>query len=57
VIVERVIPFRLPVSSTNVRGLRVTPTEVPSDLASLGGVEMPLDSLVADALSMQRDVR
>jgi hypothetical protein len=57
VVVERFTPFHLPVSSTNVRGLRVSPAGIQSDFSSLGGVEVPLDSLVAGTVPTPRDTR
>jgi uncharacterized protein YbjT (DUF2867 family) len=48
--VERLTPLRLPLSSTNVRGLRATPRHAPSDFPALGGVASTLDELVAAAI-------
>lgn len=57
VALEKLTPVRLPLSSTNIRGLRVSPRGVPSDFTALRGVEVALDSLVADAMGSPRVTR
>ncbi len=49
VVAERIPLLRLPVSSANIRGLRMTQGDVPSDLTLLGGIEEPLDRLIEEA--------
>jgi len=41
---------RLPVSSANIRGLRQSPGQIPTDFRQLGGVEASLDELVSAAM-------
>jgi nucleoside-diphosphate-sugar epimerase len=49
-VVERIPGLKLPVRSTNLRGLRQSPHHrAESDLARLGGTERPLDALIAEA--------
>ena len=54
VAMEKLTPVRLPLSSTNIRGLRVSPRDVPSDFGALGGVAVDIDSLVAAAIPSLR---
>jgi nucleoside-diphosphate-sugar epimerase len=51
---ERIPGVRLPVNSTNIRGLRAsTVSQLPSDLEQLGGRPETLDRIIADAVRDQ----
>jgi uncharacterized protein YbjT (DUF2867 family) len=49
-LLERLPFLTLPVTSTNVRGLRAAPRDVATDLLSLGGRETSLHALIGEAL-------
>jgi nucleoside-diphosphate-sugar epimerase len=49
VLVERIPFLRLPLTSSNVRGLRASQPQLPTDLPALGGREETLEALVGEA--------